>query len=539
MDLTLYSLLKRFLERMAYHVDSRELKLQLLSHPSYPSLHSVTGLLSHFGIENLALEVPKNKETLSELPEFFLSITNDQQYVLVKKLKKGVSLWFDDKQKEQLSTEEFLDSWSGIIVAVDKNQQQNENTQKYAETNIFYWVSGMLLIGLFFYTEPALFNSLHFLFSLAGLTLSVFIVKHESGFTSKTLDKFCSSHESTSCDVVLDSKAASITKHIKLSDACITYFGALSLYWMVSQFGSAPQQVVVIPTLLAMPITFFSIYYQALVVKKWCPLCLGITLVLWFQFLSLIVSNGVASLSFNVLDGLVFLASVLLVFGIWSITKPLLAQSADLNSLRIAHHKFIRNFDLFRAALGNTKFVSTQMKELEGNEIVLGNEKALLRLVLVTNPQCRYCKEAHQDIEKVLDRHSQNVSVTIRFSVDTKTENAALKVSQRLLELYESPKTELFGNALHEAYSENADLENWIKKWGGTSSISGLEVLNRQRDWCTKNNINFTPALFINDREFPEEYEREHLSYFIEDLTELYTVSEEEPTKKPAEVVNT
>ena len=65
---SLLFLLKTFLQKENYKINFEELEFQLLSHPSYPSLHSVTGVFDHFNIENIALEVPTNRETLEQLP---------------------------------------------------------------------------------------------------------------------------------------------------------------------------------------------------------------------------------------------------------------------------------------------------------------------------------------------------------------------------------------------------------------------------------------------------------------------------------------
>ncbi|MEL6916243.1 MAG: hypothetical protein AAFO99_00795, partial [Bacteroidota bacterium] len=79
MEDSLFALLKKFIEKQNYRINLKELKFQLLSHPSYPSLHSVTGVLNHFNMDNVALEVPKDRETLVQLPETFLSITTAKQ----------------------------------------------------------------------------------------------------------------------------------------------------------------------------------------------------------------------------------------------------------------------------------------------------------------------------------------------------------------------------------------------------------------------------------------------------------------------------
>lgn len=524
MSLNLYFLIKKFLDNLNYQLNNDELKLQLLSHPSYPSLHSVTGLLNHFSIENLALEVPKDFETLQELPEIFLSITTGQQYILVHKFEDHIHILFDNKEKKKVTKQEFLNLWSGFIVAIEENESaQTSNTAIFSLQPILYGISGVLLLSLFFINSPTLFISLHFILATIGLGFSYFIVQHELGFRSKAIDKICSAIESTSCDAVLNSDGASLSKNVKLSDACLVYFTSVTLYWILSQLYSVSQSIIIVPTVLAIPATIYSIYYQARVVKKWCPLCLGITVILWLQFFSLLTYNGFPYIDLELIDGIVLFTSILLVSAIWSFTKPLLVKSFELGKLRVSHYKFIRNFDLFKAAIGNSESIDPIISGVQDAEIILGNKNAPLQLLLITNPECHYCKEAHTNLEKILDKYIQDVCATIRFSVDFRNENLGFKVSQRLLELYNSHKMDMLNTAMHEAYSKNIDLKKWIEKWGETKSTLYSNLLKKQRNWCLEKKINFTPTLYVNGKAFPREYEREHLFYFIEDLTELFS----------------
>jgi len=73
--------------------------------------------------------------------------------------------------------------------------------------------------------------------------------------------------------------------------------------------------------------------------------------------------------------------------------------------------------------------------------------------------------------------------------------------------------------ALDEVYSKGINFNKWLEKWHDTDSHDFFDsILVKQREWCMNNQINFTPALFINGKKYPSEYEFEHLRFFIEDL---------------------
>ncbi|MEO0526645.1 MAG: vitamin K epoxide reductase family protein [Bacteroidota bacterium] len=522
MEDSLFALLKKFIEKQNYRINLKELKFQLLSHPSYPSLHSVTGILNHFNMDNVALEVPKDRETLVQLPETFLSITTAKQYILVFRYEHHVQLLFNAKEKKNISIDEFLHTWSGIVVAMEKADIQTDKRGMLRSISLkpLYAFTIVLIIGLFFYYSPSLFAGLHFTFSLVGIFISVLIVRHELGYNSKAVDKFCTSNEYTNCDAVLNSGGASLSKYVKLSDICVVYFMGISLYWILFSALSLESSIIPILAILGIPVTLYSLYYQARIVKKWCPLCLGIVGVLWLQFFSLsAVGFSVIGLALDTINLFILFLSILVITSVWFLLRPLLKERKELKELQISHHKFIRNFDLFNAMLSQAESIETSIPQLHGKEIILGNTNAPLSLLIITNPSCFYCKAAHSDLEKIVTKNPTEINVTIRFSVRTDNQgDLAYRVTNRLLELYHTTSKERYSLSLNEAYAAKADLKKWLKKWGDVTTNVYAKTLQIQKEWCLENNINFTPALYINGRPFPKEYDRENLSYFIDDL---------------------
>ena len=233
-------LLYELLKLSSIKIDKKELEFQFESHPSYPSLHSITGVLNHFGIDNLAIEVPNNKETLEELPEFFIAHLKDKEgehFVIVKRKDNQVEIILDKKSKKILSTDSFLQSWTGIIVAVEKTESFDKNSQKQFSGKIFYYLGALVGLIIFFYSSTTLFQTFHFLIAIVGVVISVLIVQHELGLNSTVLDKFCSgNNEKTSCDDVLKSKGATIIGNFKFSDVGLIYFSALLLSWLILSF---------------------------------------------------------------------------------------------------------------------------------------------------------------------------------------------------------------------------------------------------------------------------------------------------------------
>ena len=125
----LHLLLKKLVLKNNIQLNQEELKLQLVSHPSYPSLHSLTGVLSHFGIPNMAIRLEANSKILSQLPSCFIAVINlndAENIVLVEKKNNRIKITLNDNKNVVYSPEEFLSKWNGIILAIEKDEKINE-----------------------------------------------------------------------------------------------------------------------------------------------------------------------------------------------------------------------------------------------------------------------------------------------------------------------------------------------------------------------------------------------------------------------------
>src|SRR5690606_3118777 len=125
---TLTYLVLELLQKNNILIDSQELNFQIQSHPSYPSLHSITEDLSHFNIENVAIKVSEKSVTLAELPHGFLAeidIDDSKHLVLVNKTGRDYQLVFDKKNNKIISETLFLEQCTGVIVVVENDKTKS------------------------------------------------------------------------------------------------------------------------------------------------------------------------------------------------------------------------------------------------------------------------------------------------------------------------------------------------------------------------------------------------------------------------------
>ena len=527
MDAQSFDILHQLLILNTFQLDKEELQLQLLSHPSFPSLYSLAEVLQHFGIDHVAVSLPTTTNTLEQLPDSFIAnikINDKEQLVLVTQHKKYIKLSYSSSKTAKLTIDQFLNYWTGVLLAIEKNKPESSNKRRSYERliiAILYFLV-IALIGGTVWMKASFYTGLYFSSSIVGLLFSIIIIKHELGWQSPNVSKFCQISGGTNCSDVIHSKGAKLFGWIKLSDLSLIFFNALSLSWLVAFIAKIPfWHIAVFTTIASVPMLIYSLYYQYRVVRKWCPLCLTITGVLIIQLALVSTQLQLFIIPERGIEGWgLFLAIILMNVIGWNFLKPLLVKQRQLQKLRIEQYTFKRNFQVFNALYQQTNILP-EYTNIEG-DIILGNPHAPLKLLLVTNPACYYCKEAHQDIEQLLEKNKNHISVTIRFNVSKEVHHQqAYQVASMLLSVYQAEGIAACQKLLREVYEEKVQLKQWLQEHPYQFDTKWAEnILSAQRAWCTHHNINFTPAFYLNDKLFPKAYQRTDLQYFIDDLYE-------------------
>lgn len=525
MEKELKQTIEIFLSTNNISFNKEELNLQLLTHPYFPSINAITDLFDHFKIENVAAELPKEVSIISELPSTFLAHIKEngtEKIVLVVKKNEELKLIYDSKTTKHYSYKEFIDLWTGVIVAVEKNENEsikNSNSQSIFK-NVIIGISTLLIAGTLILYPLNIVGFSYLIVSLIGLYVSVLLIQKELGLHSKSLDKFCEASENNSCDDVLNSKGALVFNTFKLSDVGVVYFSGIILAIIVVSITSLETNYFLISSLSVFSLLFipYSIYYQWRVIKKWCPLCLVIVGALLLQgLISVAIIDIGFTFYFNELFLLLF--SFLSIGLVWVELKPSYKRREEFNVLQLEHYKFKRNSSLFITALKSSD--KKNMAINGANEIILGNKKASLQIVLITNPRCFFCKEAHQVFHDILKSRRDDIQLIIRFNINTSNpeSNIGLEISNQLLEIYSDQDQEKTMLSLDEIYSD-MEPETWLQKWKSTTFLNHVSDLEKAKEWCIDNSVNFTPAVFVNGYLFPKEYNKKDITFFIDDLIE-------------------
>ncbi len=499
-----------------FHVKKEVLELQLKSHPESSSVKAISDTLDYFDIENIVANVPK--DALSQLPNSFLAIIEKEktsELVFVKLKQNSVITLNANHQKSKMSIAAFKEIWAGTIIAVEGIEKTKKPSVMTRYKNKIFLVFLMSFLAIQQFLDFDLTLLIYQLLGLAGIYISSIIIKEELGMHNATVAKLCNavSHNSN-CNEVIKSKKSSFLKILSLSDASISFFSAL---FLITTFIGFDSTVLFGIASVSVLVVLFSIYYQAMIVKKWCVLCLGISALLLAQFSLLAITIESKEISFEYIVKALAFAGVAVV--LWSYLKPLIVDTKKLETTQTDFLKFKRSRRVFDFLLSQKK-IESDIYIPASNQIIFGNPNAKIVIKAVFNPLCGYCTEPFQIYDTILTRNPKDVQIHFIFNVSDNEENIGNQISKRIIELYFEVDKNTAYTALKQWFA-NRDVKTWQQRFGISKSTINTEINNTipyHVQWCIMNEINYTPATIIQKYLYPEEYQIEDLLLFIDDM---------------------
>jgi uncharacterized membrane protein len=523
----LQSLIADWLRQLEIPVSTIYLKNQLLSHPDYPSLASITDVLEELGIENTAVEI--DKESLLEIPVPFLAHlrSNGGEFVIVKN-RNNLGKQFP----------KFFERWSGVVVLADKKDnwthEANEEwlkRERKKERNLFIFLSLLLaFIGASIFYSFEWKEGALLLIAAAGIFVSWMIVSKDLGIENKLADHVCG--KKADCNAVIQSKGARLPLGISWSDVGLIWFSSLLLGLLISSFTKITPGLYPILSLLAtcfLPFTFFSIYYQWRVARKWCRLCLLTVVLLWMQFVALFPPlNQIIEWEFQLNHLLIEALLLFFVTSSWLGIKSFLKTNKRIESENFANLRVKNNPEVFKALLEKQRKVDIAPFE---EDLQLGNPNAPLQIMVACNPYCGPCAKAHEVLHELVQKNY--IGLTVRFTARTEDkEDKKFKAVEYVLRLLRDTETLYKRNILHDWYKE-MNLEKFSDLYRLNGRIEDVsEIVKLHETWSEKIKIHFTPTIFINGYELPKEYSAKDLKLSIKGIIEILTTDAPDTVKE-------
>ena len=250
MDHSFFNICDKFLRLNKICLDRASIKEQLYTQDSYPSLNAVTDVLSAFGIEHRALRIGWDQLMEYGTPAMLHYQGRMPRFVIATRVTESeITYYTSGLRKKTEPRGDFLKHWDGTSLYVIEpesfpwkcylaNEFKGHRLQLLFATTVLFLLSlwGILPVekDLFLYTSSIL--------KIIGLLVSIFLLRHDWGKSSRTEHNFCTLAKTFSCDAVLGSKASKLFGVIKMSDIGIVYFTGGLAYLLFSSFGITDSQ---------------------------------------------------------------------------------------------------------------------------------------------------------------------------------------------------------------------------------------------------------------------------------------------------------
>ncbi|MBX2900900.1 MAG: thioredoxin domain-containing protein [Cyclobacteriaceae bacterium] len=495
---------------------------------------SLSNQLKDWNVNSLAVKLTKDQ--LPEIPYPAIAHLNafGGRFVVLHKLLDR-KIYYTDPTTGTISksVEDFSKDWSGVLLLLETTEKSGEAgyEQKHKQEVFEQWslyISFFLLVALWMLPLLSIEPHLLAIYGLNGLgaVISYLLLQKQFGLGGSALNSFCKLGSKSDCDSVINSPASKLFGILNLSELGLWYFAGSILSMAVAAISLVSvTPFLFVFTLLATVLSSLAVYYQALVIKKWCPLCLAVVAVIWVQAAIYLLSPPAMVLNFKSISVLFIGFSLLLVF--WLTVRKRFIGSLKVPNLQCNLNRFLKSERVFQKLLEEQPYVETATFT---HELQSGPSDASVQVVVVSNPQCGPCAYTHFVLDNLKESLDEKVNLIYRFTLNTQNKSAAAyQMLETLFSIQQQESNEKALRALSGWYLANGNLEDWKRKFllqQQQESDVVAEILKRHEQWCARVAIEKTPTLFINGRALPEEFSVNELKFQLRKLAEKITEPE-------------
>ena len=495
-------------------VTATSLKNAILQHNYPTTMLGLSEILNDFNIPNLATKLEPEQLYDIPLPAIAYFDSNGGTFVTVTKIENDTIDWRHDRDgifKESIN--EFTHKWQGITLLTEPNDGSGE--PGYSENRRDEVLNSLrmpfVIVGLIVCLCMAIFNiskEISFvnhwayyallLSKSVGVIISVLLIWYSLDIDNPFLQKVCKLNNKSNCATILNAPASKIFGFVSWAEIGFFYFAGSFLALIFGGIQALPLLKGL--GLLALPYTIWSVYYQGVVAKEWCILCISVQVLLWIEFFV----NW--PITFNLLESIslpLVISTFLITPLLWAIVKRPLKKSLRMDTLYAELQKLKFSTDFVNTVFSKEVFLPPFFEGMR--TIKIGDTKADNHFLLILSPTCGSCRQAYFASKRLIEKQ-ENLRIDIVLAASMVLHDEAGKVARRILGQDTQHQME---TALHEWFKDDTkNLNKWIKTTQlQDETIKGQEQMALHLRWLEMANIREAPVRFLNNRFIPNTYQ--------------------------------
>ncbi|HRF86767.1 MAG TPA: vitamin K epoxide reductase family protein [Alloprevotella sp.] len=488
--------------------------------PESNSMYGISKTLWKYGIKNRAIKATSRNDFPSQYP-FLAFHENCFTWVLPKsatvRMKKrpecdkiiSHDLFHTKKIEFPIPILLLEANIEGIKEPNYRANKEKQTIYVILQTALFLWIFGTIIKGCYILYHLNILWLLSLILNFSGTLFSFAMLLKRMHIQHRLINKICrikKEDSSDGCNHAINSKTSMFFGLISLDLLAFAFFLTNFLLEIVDPIRYADSISIVF--LLTIPIAVWSIIYQKYKLKHWCVLCLSICSVLSAHFI-VSLCMGVPELNPEFM-----IKTACLSFGYGGLLSLSFFLSQTITAF-YRQKKVIQENRQEKMKSGIFFHYLTQGRKISFPEwpaaITLAQpQDARHKLTVISNPYCNGCADLHLRLHEISAFLKEKVHIEYVFISFTGKRMQTLNIID-----WCNQEDPFF--YLHKWFSEYKYLKadnpgNFTKN--EEASVSRIQELENQETWI-KEHITYTPALFFNGYEFPENYHIEDLLYIL------------------------
>lgn len=474
-------------------------------HPYKYTLFGLSKMLTYYGVRNAGIKVTNRDEIHSLETPFIAHIGND--FVTVKNISPQNISYYWHKKKLTIPIKDFLNIWSGVILVAEADEisiepdykQHKKEEQATSIQKALLLLAGMVLIGIGFY-QNHIFQNLGLLLllilNLAGIYIGYLLVQKQVNIHSGAADKICSLFAQSDCNDVLNSPAAKFMGVIGWSELGFSYFLSNAFVLLfIPHFLS----YLVLLNILALPYSFWSVWYQKFRAKTWCPLCLIVQLLFWLLFINSLIFGFIQLPDFAILNILSVSLIYVIPFLLINLLLPQQLAGQKLTEVTQQFNSLKMNDKVFLGLLKEQTFYEV---DKDVSTIILGDPKAKNTITVFSNPHCEPCARMHEKIVKLLKDADDQFCVQYILSSFSDELNTSCEFFIYVNREYSVEER----NRIYNEWFDKGkyDKEKFFNRYAFVADDCSSEEFQMHLEWKKKAKLQATPTVIFDGYELPK-----------------------------------
>lgn len=481
-------------------------------HPYKYTFYGLKSLVERYGVKASGVSM-HDKDEIASLPTPFVADYADD-YVLVKGHSRSQVAFEVYGATSAVSLDDFKKKWGGhalLFYPGDRSEEPNYEVHRRNGLIARLEWGVLILCGVCILAFVALsrvrltwVEALSLILSLFGCAISAMLLSQQLKVRNAFVESVCHVFKKSSCNNVLESKAAKVLGRYSWSEIGFSYFSANFICLL---FSGKFIDILAYAGALALLYSLWSIWYQRRT-SQWCPLCLMVQGVVISQFILCLTGGYYTRLSCPSLLSVGCLLAAYVAFALMlNRLQPLFSKSAELRQVRWQYNHLKMNDKVFHTLLSSEREYPTS-----GSTITFGHADGRMQVTIFSNPYCNPCAAMHKRLQGLIE--GGHCRIQYCFTSFRSEWNI---INKYMIAAYQQLGAEKAWDLYTKWYDKGKfEVEKFFDPYHLTVDTEAVESEFTQHEaWRKKVGFSATPTILVNGHKMPYGYVLEDLDNFI------------------------